>query len=57
MLPSRFLLARTISRQMLWLQSLLLALLLGAMAFLHYYNDEQTKLLAEESRKHSREQQ
>ena len=57
MLSSRFPLARTISRQMLWLQSLLLSLLLGALAFLHYYNDDQIHLLADESRNHSREQQ
>ncbi|MFN4237391.1 MAG: EAL domain-containing protein [Vogesella sp.] len=50
-------LARTISRQMFWLQSLLLVLLLSAMAFLHYYSEGQMQLLAEESRRHAREQQ
>jgi diguanylate cyclase (GGDEF)-like protein/PAS domain S-box-containing protein len=52
-----FPLARTVSRQMLWLQSLLLVLLLGTMAFLHYDSDAQTQQLAEESRRHAREQQ
>ncbi|MDC7717227.1 EAL domain-containing protein [Vogesella sp. DC21W] len=53
----RFPLARTVSHQMFWLQSLLVVLLLSAMAFLHYYNDGQATLLAEESRRHAREQQ
>jgi len=56
-LLSRMPLTRTVSRQMFWLQSLLLLLMLGALAFLHYYNDHQTRLLAEDSRRHSREQQ
>ncbi len=57
MLQRLFPLARTVSRQMFWLQSLLVVLLLSAMAFLHYYNDGRTWLLADESRRHAREQQ
>lgn len=57
MLQRHFPLARTISRQMFWLQALLVILLLSAMTFLHYYSDEQTWQLAEESRSHAREQQ
>ncbi|UDM18554.1 EAL domain-containing protein [Vogesella sp. XCS3] len=57
MLQRLFPLAHTVSRQMFWLQSLLVVLLLSAMAFLHYYNDGRTWLLADESRRHAREQQ